>query len=319
MITEEANNERTPVELGVSTLANQALEFLENRESKALKAVKEYFSLIAERIKLFDISRDEEITYDLVIKKADEMIPLRNEIIAVTINIAKYQENNEFYKELHSFFENLLPFFRFRNEGESDRTIGSDHYKLFGSELFIYIVAVLLKYGRFEQLNELTNQGYYIPDWRYNSVREFIPYCKFNQVPETLIEHFRRKVLSEERVKELFIKGRLYEPKFHYQELAQADFVLHFISLLDIRLNKERLDDIWHIGLNSESYHFELFVRSESAWFFEKFARCLRFVTKSELIEFNNAIKENRIEVYSYYPKYDWGRKISLEKIASRA
>ena len=316
---EESKIEESPIDLGISEYANQAIDYLENRDAKTFKAVKNYFSLVIPKLKLFDISRDDEANYDLIIKRTDQMLPLRNEIINLMIAIAEFEDHPKFYKELHLFFENLLPYFSFRNEEDSNRLIASEHYVLFGSELFIYITAILLRHQKFERLNELTNQGYYIPRWRHNSPRQLISFCKFNQTTETLIGHYRRKNIREEDSKTRYFKDRIFEEKFHYDELAQADFVLHLTSLLDLRINKELYSDIWHPQLQANSYPFEIFTRSESIWFFEKFTKCLRSVTKDDLVEFFKAYKGNQFGEIHYYLNSNWERIISLKTIATRA
>jgi hypothetical protein len=318
-MNEESKIEETSIDLKVSEYAKQAVECLKNGDAKAFSMVRNYFSLVTAKLKLFDISREDEVTYDLIIRRADQMLPLRNEIINLIATIAEFQEDSRIYKKLHSFFENLLPYFSFRNETESNDRLAADHFILFGSELFIYATAALLKHRKFEQLNELTNQGYFIPRWRYNSLRQFISFCKFNQTTETLIGHYRRKNIRKEDSKTRYFKDRMFEEEFNYDELAQADFVLHLISLLDLRIKKELYSDIWHPQLQAASYPFEIFTRSQSAWFFEKFTKCLRSATKDDLIEFFKAYKENQFGDVLYYLNLNWERIMALKTIATRA
>lgn len=316
----ESKIEEVPMGLGTSELANTAIKYLTDSDLKAFGAVTDYFSLVINKLKLFDIFfDDDEITYDLIIKKADQMLPLRNEIINLIVAVAKFEDHSKFYKELHLFFENLLPYFNFRNEGESNNRLASEHYLLFGSELFIYATAALLKHRKFEQLNELTNQGYFIPRWRHNSPRQFIAFCRFNQNTETVVGHYRRENIREEDSKTKYFKDRIFEEAFHYDELAQADFVLHLISLLDIRIDKDRYSDIWHSQLKANSYPLEIFTRAESAWFFERLAKCLRSVAKDDLIEFFKAYKSEQFGEIYYYLNLNWERIISLKTIATKA
>jgi hypothetical protein len=163
MATEDEQTVENFIDLGVLEQASQTIDYIVSDDPKSLKAIKDYFELLIEKLKAFDISAQEEFTNDLFFQRTKQMIPLRNEVVNIITAIAEFQEQTKFYTEIHSFFERLLPYFGFRDEGENRQGTASDHYKVFGYELFIYAVAALLKYQRFEQLNELTQQGYLMP------------------------------------------------------------------------------------------------------------------------------------------------------------
>ena len=211
-----------------------------------------------------------------------------------------------------------MPYFAFRNEGESSNRLATGHYQAFSSELFLYSVAALLKHQRFEQLNELTNQGYYIPPTKNRSRSKLVTFVMFNEYPEALLGYFSNQRISKEEWKVVYLKERLVESGFGYEDLVQADFVLHFISLLDTKLTEQYFHGFWINQLDFDSYPSELFIRSESKWFFERFAKCLRGVSKDEIKEFINSYNKKLGESSYYYGRLDWEHIIALEKIASQ-
>lgn len=311
---EEMQPKKTQMNLGTSEQADNAMGLLENGDPRAFKSVNNYFSLLIDNLKAFDITEN-EVTYNQVFEKTKQMLRLRDEVVNVINSIAKFEEHSKFYRELHSFFENLLPYFTFRDEGDSRNRWAADHYEAFGSELFLYAVALLLKHRRFEQLNELTHQGYNIPRSKRGLPSEFISFNRFNQHPEALRGYYKNNNVREERQKSVFLKSRIPVGEITFEDLAQADFVLHLISLLDKRKDEDNgfFYDIWVNQVLSDIYPFELFVRSESLWFFERFARCLRNVSKEELAGF--------VEAYSKKAgsgSYDFGQRIALSRIAAR-
>ena len=79
------------------------------------------------------------------------------------------------------------------------------------------------------------------------------------------------------------------------------------------------MSNIWHNQVLTDSYPFELFVRSESLWFFEKFARCLRGVSKDDIANFTELYNKKIANSGVHYRQLDWERRISLSKIATRA
>jgi len=317
-MAEEEKTEETLIEFDLSEQANQAVEYLEISDPKALKAVNEYFRLLINELKAFDIPGDKTATYDVIFERANQMTPVRDEVIKVITAVAKFEEQTKFYTELHSFFENLLPYFYFRNEGESNSRWAADHYIVFGSELFLYTVAALLKHRKFEQLNELTHQGYYIPSSKNVRTERFILFNEFNRNSDALAEYYRNKQMREDYSKAAFLKERIIENEFSYEDLAQADFILHLISLLDNRKSEQSFYDVWKNQLPTDIRAFELFVRSESLWFFQKFAKCLREVSKENLTTFLEQYKKKIAESGMYYSRLDWEYKIALDKIATR-
>lgn len=312
--TEETQPENTQIDLGVSKNVENAIAFLENGDPRAFSSVKIYFSLLIGNLKVFDITEN-EVTYDQVFEKTKQMLQVRNEVVKVISSIAKFEEHSKFYRELHSFFENLLPYFTFRDEGDSRNRLAADHYEAFGSELFLYAVALMLKHRRFEQLNELTHQGYYVPRLKRGLPGEFISFNRFNQHLEALRGYYKNNNVREERQKPVYLRSRMTEGEITYEDLAQADFVLHLISLLDTRRDEDDgfSYDFWVNQVQSDMYPFELFVRSESKWFFERFTKCLRNISKEDL--------SGLVEVYSKKAGgrgYDFERRIALNRIAAR-
>lgn len=319
MSPEEINVEESiTIDLGLADKANQVIEYLENSDPKAFKALNNYFSSLIKSLKAFDFTKEENVTYDLVFEKTKQMLPLRNEVVGIITAIAKFEEQTKFYGEIHLFFENLLLYFAFRDEGDSSNRLAPGHYQAFGSELFLFTVAALLKHRRFEQLNELTNQGYYLPFTKHRRRNKLDSFVIFNENPESLLGYYRNLRVSEDQWKVTFLAERLTDNGFELEDLAQADFVLHFISLLDTKISKQFFYGYWGNQTLLDSYPFELFVRSESRWFFEKFAKCLREVTKDEILEFIDLYNEKLVEGGFGYRRLDWEHRIALEKIATR-
>lgn len=317
MSEKETTPEESETDLGLSELLKNAVEHLENGGPKAFKAVKDYFGILIEKLKTFDIPSSETPTYDLFFERLNQMLPVFHNVVRLVTAIAEFEEQTKFYTEIHSFFEKLIGYFYFRNEGDSNQRLARDHYKVFGYELFLYNTAALLKYRRFEQLNELTRQGYYLSPSHRARNEQFISFNEFNQESEALTGYYGNKRVREEYIKSTFLKERIFET-FSYEELAQADFILHFISILDKRNNEEYFYNVWSNQVYTEINTFELFVRSESDWFFEKFAKCLHDLSKDELISFLESYYKKISESGMYFRKPDWEYKINLKKLATR-
>ena len=183
------------INLGSSGRARRAIEFLVNDKPQSLNAVKDYFALITENLKMFDFpSETQQMVDEEIIAKIQELTPVRDEIVDVFLAIAKYREDSVIYEEIHNFFEQLLPYFEYRNDGDSNHQWAADHYKFFGYELFLYAVAALLRFQRFRSLNELTEQGYYFSGSHFSrNQNTLLSFSGFNKYSEALRNYNQRQ------------------------------------------------------------------------------------------------------------------------------
>ncbi|MBA2605539.1 MAG: TIR domain-containing protein [Acidobacteria bacterium] len=109
------------INLGTSGRAHRAIEYLTNDKPQALNAIKDYFALVTENLKMFDFPPEtQQMGDEEIIEKIQELTPLRDEIIDVFLAIAKYREDSAIYEEIHNFFEQLLPYFEYRNDSDSN-------------------------------------------------------------------------------------------------------------------------------------------------------------------------------------------------------
>ena len=290
--------ENEGINLGTSGRAKRAIEFLVNDKPQSLNAVKDYFLLVIENLKMFDfLPETQKMVDEEVVEKIQELTPLRDEIIDVFLAIAKYREDSKIYEEIHDFFEKLLSYFEYRNEGDSNHQWAADHYKFFGYELFLYAVAVLLKYRRFEQLNELTEAKYYISGSPFSRNKNtLVSFTKFNTYSEALRNYNSRQSQRAYSIEANFLNKRASRNDIRFEDLMQADFLLYIIHQID---NRENQDGFWYhwypVTLVFAQYRensFELFTRSQSKKFFIKFKLCLRNISKEEFINLINDIEE---------------------------
>jgi len=286
------------INLGTSGRARRSIEFLTNDKPQALNAIKDYFALVTENLKMFDFPAEiQKMADEEIVEKIQELTPLRDEIVDVFSAIAKYREDSAIYEEIHKFFEQLLPYFEYRNDRDSNHQWAADHYKFFGYELFLYAVATLLKFKRFEQLNELTEPKYYFSGSPFSrNQNTLLSFAKFNTYSEALRNYNQRQSRQAYSIEARFMNNRATRSDIKFEDLMQADFLLFLIYQID---DKENTNNLWHSWYPAtqafaEYRHnpFEVFLRSQSRKFFNKFKLCLRNISKEELSELINNIEE---------------------------
>ena len=267
---------------GTAGRSRRVIEYLVNNNPNALTAVRDYFSIVIENMNVFDIgSETSSVTYELLLEKIQETAPLRDEITDCFVAVARYEEEPAYFEEVRSFFEQLLPFFEYRNQGDFNHSWAADHYKLLGRELFLYAVSAMLKYQRFKQVNELTEQGYYFVGNSHSpSDNTLLPFLKFNTWSEALERYNRSQPQQYLSYDAFLIRQRASRHDINFESLMQADLFLFLLYHIDESLGTPTGFFHWYPGTLTYAQHryspFEVFSRSQSKRFFERFNSALR-------------------------------------------
>ena len=299
-------DEETDVSLGTFSAAHRFIEAIKNSRPHALGALKEYCNLFSENLNRFRLepSNGAEDFDQQVVDNIEKFIPSRNELIEVFSSIAQYDGNNASGATLHKFFELLIPYLN-RPEGvNSDREWDYDNLKFLIQESYILCIAVLLKYGRFDIINCLVNERYYIQNgnrFGENTMKSFDVFC--NHLTSL---DYRNEKLNPQRLSlhADIMRDRCTDSGVSFEYIMQADFLLYVASSIQ-GLNEERRSKWWSETLLFKSFHdggaFEIFLRSESTEYFNQVADALGIKHKEELEPFIAAFKARKI----YIPK--WG------------
>jgi SEFIR domain-containing protein len=155
--------EEHPISLSTTASLKRAVEGIKNNKPYAPGAIDEYLSTFSENLERFRIQPKHEEFDDLVIKNIENFIPYRNEIIQLIITINQYAPSEENIQKLHRFFESLIPYMKKPEHVLSCRDWDFDNYKFIIHELFLYAIAIFLKFEHFKHANTFLEQKYYLP------------------------------------------------------------------------------------------------------------------------------------------------------------
>lgn len=278
--------EETQINLGTSVIFRRAIEAIKSGKSNISGTINEYFTTFAENLVRFTISEWDKSTYDdQIVKNIELFTPARDELIQLITTMAQYSPTQENINQIHRFLENLIPYLnkhKYRQGAYNEYM--SDNFKFIINELFIYIIAILIKHEHFQLANYLMITPYYS-----NSVHGPITgestfnYFIFRIYLPSLEEH-RNLRLSSNRVSihSDLLKERAINKSVKFEYLAQADFVLHLFmsSWFPVTL--------LYIGRNHIS---EIFVRSKSTNYFEKLKILFRV---NDLNEFKRLVESRK-------------------------
>lgn len=261
-------SEEEHISLGTTAIFRRCVDALKNNKPYASGAFDEYCTVFTANLERFRITNSDGEFDDALIKNIEEFIPFRNEAIQLFITIAQYSPNEEFIHRLHRFFESLIPYMdkpkNISHWIESD----FDNFRFIVHELFLYALAILLRFDRLEQANYLLQEQYYVPENSDGGRNIMVSFTAFRQSMRSL--EYRNKRLSLRRlsVRADLLKERCAGTGIDFRHLQQADFVAF------MRAEIEAENKYWWpetlLYFRDFSSPFEIFARSISKTYFNK-------------------------------------------------
>lgn len=285
--------EKDDITLGTSFLFKRVLTGLKESKPYVNGAIEEYLTIFSSNIEQFKIESEPKIYDDELIEKIEAFIPYRNEFIQICISLCQYSEDVKIDK-FHRFFETLIPYFKHRGNGcfyEHD----SDVFKFMAYELFLYYVAILLKYERFAELDEFLNREYMDNEDSYGTeVEGYLMFYNYLKSLEYRNERLRCQKLS---LFSSMIRDRAKHSNIDFLYLMQADFVL-FLRAEHLYANDWRR--WWPQTLIYAEYArkpLEIFFRAQSKKYFEKMKCVIGFENEMELKSFIEEYYTNKRDI----------------------
>jgi len=241
-------------------------------------ALTDYYKSIIDILSSFiiDTKIKDDIPFDeKVFQSIIEFQPYRDEIVSLWDKILLYQNNDSLiYDTTHDFLENFIPFSLPEN---------ADNFKFFIYELFIYLIAVLMKHKRYHAVTMFLDEPYFIRDSRnppgyYGSYEIF-----YARIPS--IDVTRNKRLKSRRMSIIadIIKSRSTVDIISFEEIMLADFIIMLWTLV----NKKQYAK-WYprtLIFFERFKSFEFFARAASHKQFSEVKELLQIKDKNDLIE----------------------------------
>ena len=297
--------EDSVVTLATSSRCRRAVSAIVNNLDHKFVLVEEFFQALSSECEKLRIQTETVETFDdLVVESIESFLPYRNEVIQICLLLARYPNANETAKVIHRFMEGLIPYMKRSENIMSSHDWDFDNFKFIIHELYLYAVACFIRHERFETAASLMGTGYYLPpdsvDYRAN-MKSFEVFC--NPL-ESLWHRKQRLKLNRASLHADLLRQRSNQSGISFRYLMQADFVLYLRSLHLVSENRYRL---WkpETLLFSCNYPrvFEIFVRSQSAAYFNQVKVLLSVEDKSELGSTLAKLKDDTrlIPSWTYY------------------
>lgn len=258
------------VSLGTTAVFKRCVDAIKSHKAYSDGAFDEYCNMFVANLERFRISSYEGHYDDEFIKNIEEFLPFRNEAIQLFIVIAQHSQNDEFVIRLHRFFENLIPYM-FRPQHISQYVEWDfDNFKFIVHELYLYALAVLLKYEKFNQINFLLGQQYYMLGNSDYGKDVMVSFTVFRQYLKSLESRNKRLKLRRHSLHSDILNQRCVGTAIDFRFLMQADFVAFIREEIDATGQSHGWWPETLLYLPHSHSPFEIFARSISKSYFDR-------------------------------------------------
>lgn len=271
------------IALATSARFKRALAAIRGNHGHAIPATVEYLTLLAEQFERLRIDPAADPFDEAVVNSIKVFQPYRNEAVELFLALALYMDNMEARSTLHRFFEQLIPYLDRPVHVGSWRDWDSDNYRFIIHELFLYAIACLVRYERFESAAHLMGTDYYVPGNCDYGREAMAPFEVFRKYMRSLEQRKQRLKLNRLSLRADLLKERCIGVGIEFRHLMQADFILFMRDCIN------HADGNWHwwpetlLYAGRHSGPFEVFARSKSVAYFER-AKLLLGVDSTETL-----------------------------------
>lgn len=155
-------DESEGISLGTTASFKRVVSAIKENKPFASGALDEYLTTFVTNVEKFRITEKEGEYDDQVFENIDKFTPYRNEMISLFTSISQYSPSEENILKLHRFFEKMIPYMSKPQNISRWKEKDFDNFKFLIHELFLYMIAIFIKNEKFEQVNVLLTQQYYV-------------------------------------------------------------------------------------------------------------------------------------------------------------
>jgi hypothetical protein len=244
----------------------------------------DYLRAFTEAIEEFRFKTEEYqgIWAEKVTASIHRFLPYRDEFVEFISFISLYVNDSAIYQAVFEFFERMLPY-----KDPPALTSGfdrlGDNFRFILRELFLYMIAALIRNGKFEIVDMFLRQEYFNAARRRDEDyhESHVTFTAFNTDAHSIeVDRFGQTTGETSKL----LRERASHQDLSFEHLMEADFVLFLRSIL----HHKEIDWFWFPKtLIGARYHalFPLFAKAESRRGFDSLKVLLGVKSKQELVE----------------------------------
>ncbi|MRG93673.1 SEFIR domain-containing protein [Polyangium spumosum] len=197
-----------------------------NGAPQSIALVRDYLRRKVEELESFrvDVANVTDVD-ELIVASIRDMLPYREEMVELFSLVAEYRNEPDSYDELAEFFQSALGYHLFPKNRSSWMPLSADNFRFITYELFLYLIATLIKAKRFAEANRFLGREFYVEDPHGND--RFWSFARLMPHLESL-EQLRKRRLELNRISLTadLLHDRATRTDIKFAELNEADVVL---------------------------------------------------------------------------------------------
>lgn len=306
--------------LGTMVFLQRTLESVRNNKPQRSGAVADYLDKLASGFDALRVPHETQDFDDAVIQSIDSFTPYRNECVELFMALASHGPTADEFAALHRFFERLFPFMHRPESVTTYREWDYDNFRFIIHELFLYLVACMLSYERFDSAAQLMRQPFYVG--RSSETGDgTVSFAAFWAYMRSLEHRNRRLSLRRLSLRADMLTNRVETSGLSLEQLMQADFTLYIRDCLDsLRDNNQR--QWWPetlLFLRHGHRPFEIFARAQSRQYFEKVKPLFDIEDKGAFEPMLQAMREQKLRVPRWeFESFEPAVLLGYERMATR-
>jgi hypothetical protein len=290
--------------LPTKSRAMRAIDQLQKRSNLSEPALRDYLETLAEGLEPLRLDGKSDPFDQAVIDSIGAFLPYRDEYVQVLTMAARNDPSEGVIAATRRFLEALVVYCYRPANVTTWSEFWFDNYRFITYELFIYTVALLLKYERFSALDNLIGGGFYVGGVQEFSQKPIQGVGAFSFSMDSFEIRKRRLSLNRTSLTADLMQDRSKIAGISFDDVMQADFVLFIRNAFDSLKVKDYNN--WYpdtlVYLGHRRAPFEVFARARSKRYFDKLAPVIGASDKAELIEIIAAFKDQRL----YLPRWNF-------------
>lgn len=306
--------------LGTTVLLQRALDAVRTNKPYRPGACSEYLDRLASGFETFRISPNAQDFDDQVVKSIEESTPYRNEAIELFLVLASHGATPDEQRALHRFFERLFPFMHRPENVSTYREWDYDNFRFIVHELFLYLIASLLRYERFDSAAQLIRQPFFVGRAAEGGDGT-VSFAAFRKYMSSLEHRNRRSNLRRLSLRADLLNHRVTTSGLTLDHLMQADFTLYIRDCLDALRNGD--DQQWWpetlLYVGHAHRPFEIFARAHSRQYFDAIKCVFDVQDKTAFEPMFQAMREQKLNIPRWeFESFDPVALLGYERLATR-
>lgn len=313
-------SEEEPISLGTTTKFRRAINAIRNNKEDADYALGDYLSTLADNLEELRITDKEGDFDEKVVNSIEKFLPLRNDLISIFLAISQYRCTMDTIQQLHRFMESLIPYMDKPKGVREWLKSDFDNFIYIIHELFLYVIACLLKYERFDAVSYLLRNIYYVEGNSEYGRDVMVPFSVFQKPVYSLETRNKRLELGRISLHADLLVKHYKSSVITDRQLMQSDLVLFLRDCFNALRNAK--PQTWYpiTLIYAEEYRgpFEIFARSQSSEYFNRLKDIFDIEQKDDFVPLFAAFDSGELRMLLWeFSRFDPRALIGFDKLAS--